>query len=561
MIVVIGSNSVSKKVALKELEGGGSEFEVSAAQDAVVRVFERMLEVVAENNGGETTGEEAKGGVVLCRVLAESSQVGAVIGKGGKVIEKIREETGCKIRVLKGEKLPSCALPNEELIEIEGDSLAVKKALITVSCRLQDFPPAGRPQMGWTLPHEAIPQETFHNVRGAFTRQNSVLPPMPAASVTYASGGYPFSIEAERVPTLASRTEQEVVVYRLLCSNDRVGGVIGKGGTIVKALQNETGASISFGGSMAECDERLITISAIENPESRYSPAQNAVILVFNRSVEAGFEKGLDSGSSNGSSVSARVVVSSDQVGCLMGKGGAIIEEMRQATGASISIMKHGQVPKCASEGDEVVQIAGQFVCVQDALYNVTSRLRDNLFPVRIANGAGIRSSSAMATEMSHYGIARDPSSIGSYKSIGVSNNLNRHSSVTPSTDHFGFYHNYEHHPLSQETIGGVNPGSTLDVARGLTSVKGALELGSGIRSAFVTNTTVEIVVPKNVIGSVYGENGNNLARLRQISGAKVVVHEPHPGTTDRVVVISGTPDETQAAQSLLQAFILTGQS
>lgn len=58
-----------------------------------------------------------------------------------------------------------------------------------------------------------------------------------------------------------------------------------------------------------------------------------------------------------------------------------------------------------------------------------------------------------MATEMSHYGIARDPSSIGSYKSIGVSNNLNRHSSVTPSTDHFGFYHNYEHHPLSQVKV------------------------------------------------------------------------------------------------------------
>lgn len=94
-------------------------------------------------------------------------------------------------------------------------------------------------------------------------RLNPVLPPMPVGSVTYGSGGYPFSTEAGRVPTLASRTEQEVV-YRLLCSNDRVGGVIGKGGTIVKALQNETGASISFGGSVAECDERIITISALE---------------------------------------------------------------------------------------------------------------------------------------------------------------------------------------------------------------------------------------------------------------------------------------------------------
>lgn len=48
---------------------------------------------------------------------------------------------------------------------------------------------------------------------------------------------------------------------------------------------------------------------------------------------------------------------------------------------------------------------------------------------------------------------------------------------------------------------------------------------------------------------------------MKQISGAKVVVHEPRPGTGDRMVVISGTPDETQAAQSLLHAFILTGSS
>lgn len=41
--------------------------------------------------------------------------------------------------------------------------------------------------------------------------------------------------------------------------------------------------------------------------------------------------------------------------------------------------------------------------------------------------------------------------------------------------------------------------------------------IGSGNKSAIVTNTTVEIIVPENVIGSVYGENGSNLARLRQV--------------------------------------------
>lgn len=42
----------------------------------------------------------------------------------------------------------------------------------------------------------------------------------------------------------------------------------------------------------------------------------------------------------------------------------------------------------------------------------------------------------------------------------------------------------------------------------------------SGSKSAIVTNTTVEIIVPENVIRSVYGENGSNLARLRQVTHA-----------------------------------------
>lgn len=37
-------------------------------------------------------------------------------------------------------------------------------------------------------------------------------------------------------------------------------------------------------------------------------------------------------------------------------------------------------------------------------------------------------------------------------------------------------------------------------------------------KSAIVTNTTVEISVPEEVIHCVYGENGRNLARLRQVS-------------------------------------------
>ena len=105
------------------------------------------------------------------------------------------------------------------------------------------------------------------------------------------------------------------------------------------------------------CFYQLIDCSFIQNPESRYSPAQKAAVLVYSRSIESGFEKGLDSGLSNRSLVTARLVVPSSQVGCLLGKGGAIISEMRKATGASIRIVGTDQVPKCASDNDQVVQV------------------------------------------------------------------------------------------------------------------------------------------------------------------------------------------------------------
>ncbi|TXG54042.1 hypothetical protein EZV62_019298 [Acer yangbiense] len=589
-------------------------FEVSKAQEGLIRVFDRILEVAAAESG------VVEMGVVSCRLLAETNQVGSVIGKGGKVVEKIRKESGCKIRVLT-ENLSACAGPNDEIVEIEGDVLAVKKALIAVSRRLQDCPPVDKTRIIGSRHHEAIPQEAILRSHESFpqeiirrpleamphdtthkpleavsqetlwrpieaylpettrrpfeavpletlrrpfgavsqetlpdlrvdllSQRNQVLSTAPSSAISYASGFHPLSLESDRAHPPETKSQQQEVSFRILCSNDRVGSVIGKGGTIIKALQSETGASIAVGATVAESDERLITVTASENPESRYSPAQKAVVLVFTRLIEAAVEKGRDPSSNKGSLVTARLVVASNQVGCLLGKGGTIISEMRKATGTSIRILGDDQVPKCAPENDKVVQISGEFSKVKDAVYNVSGRLRDNLSPSTQSN-AGTRSSSSVLTETSPYGRLRDPVPVGIYSSVGVSHSLSRH---TPM-DHLGLSHSLD--------LSGVNSRGITDVGRGFPYHKGGLELGSGSKSAIVTNSTVEIIVPDNVIGSVYGENGSNLTRLRQISGAKVIVHEPRLGSSDRIIVISGTPDETQAAQSLLQAFILSGPS
>lgn len=55
--------------------------------------------------------------------------------------------------------------------------------------------------------------------------------------------------------------------------------------------------------------------------------------------------------------VSARLLVPAQQIGCLLGKGGSIIAEMRRITGANIKIFVKEQVPKCAQPNDELVQV------------------------------------------------------------------------------------------------------------------------------------------------------------------------------------------------------------
>ena len=92
--------------------------------------------------------------------------------------------------------------------------------------------------------------------------------------------------------------------------------------------------------------------------ESRNPASQNVAILIFNRPVESGFQKGMDMASSSGAQVSARLVISQNQMGYLLGKGGSIVVDMRKMTGVVIKIVGDHQVPKCAPETDQVVLVS-----------------------------------------------------------------------------------------------------------------------------------------------------------------------------------------------------------
>ncbi|XP_059640671.1 KH domain-containing protein HEN4 [Cornus florida] len=560
------------------------EDEGSPAQLALVRVFEKMLKVDEERGGvsaeserGEEKKEEGDNAgaqeAVSFRLLAPSNQVGCVLGRGGKIVEKIRHDTGAQVRVLPKEHLPVCASPGDELIQITGNYSAVRKALLSVSGCLQDNPRAeGMALQGTGLPAQGdlFPQQGFAS--GFHT-------------VDHHSRGYSSVTGTENIGASYRMGHEEEVVFKLLCQIDKVGSLIGKGGSIIRALMIETGASIKIADAPPDSDEKVVVISARENADQRHSVAQEAVIRVHCRIAEIGFEPG--------AAVVARLLVHSQQIGCLLGRGGIIIAELRRVTGASIRIFPKEQVPKCGSQNDEVVQVIGSLQSVQDALFQITGRLRETVFPVN-PHLSSVEGSQYMSPypEMPPplYRPRHDNASPPRHypSSVGLPRSIDRVAMPAPSFDpQPGFSYGTErvgptypdrvpypygserpgHGPLfdrqssprrwNSQAVGSGSHRGNADVGGGLASTSGPIGRN---QASIAASTSVEVVIPRSLLSHVYGENNGNLGQIRQISGAKVVVQDPRAGATEGLVVLSGTPDQTRAAQSLIQAFILAEQ-
>ncbi|CAI0405987.1 unnamed protein product [Linum tenue] len=131
---------------------------------------------------------------------------------------------------------------------------------------------------------------------------------------------------------------------------------------IAKQLRAESRSSIRISESIPGFDERIVTIyssSEATNPfgedEELVCPAQHALFLVHDRVVaeELGGDGGLQQ-----KQVTLRMLVPSDQIGCVIGKGGQVIQSIRSETGAQIRILKDEHLPPFALTNDELLQVS-----------------------------------------------------------------------------------------------------------------------------------------------------------------------------------------------------------
>ncbi|KAI4339588.1 hypothetical protein MLD38_024512 [Melastoma candidum] len=338
----------------------GSDDLVCPAQDALFKIHER---VVAD----ESHEDDSEAQLVTARLLVPSDQIGCIIGKGGQIVQNIRSETGANIRILKDNHLPAWAIESDELVQISGEAAVVKKALSEVASRLHDNP---------SRTQHILATAGSNMYSGSLVAPNAATPVLGLGPILDRYGGYRDEREWSHSLYPAPRNEMPSREFsiRLLCPIDNIGSVIGKGGAIINQIRHESGAVIKVDSSASEGTDCLIMISSKEAFDAAYSPTIEAAVRLQPRCSEK-LER--DSGLI---SFTLRLLVRSSQTGCLIGKGGCIISEMRRVTKATIRILSKDDLPKIAAADDEMVQISGDLDSAKDALIQVTTRLRANMF-------------------------------------------------------------------------------------------------------------------------------------------------------------------------------------
>uniref|UniRef100_A0A8C4HWZ4 Insulin-like growth factor 2 mRNA binding protein 2a n=1 Tax=Dicentrarchus labrax TaxID=13489 RepID=A0A8C4HWZ4_DICLA len=296
----------------------------------------RMILDIMQKEANETKTTED----IPLKILAHNSLVGRLIGKEGRNLKKIEEETGTKITI---SSLQDLTIYNpERTITVKGSLEACCKAEAEIMKKLREAYEndiAAINQQANLIPGLNL------NALGIFSSGLPVLPPAAGPR-----GAVPPVAPAGYNPFLQQAQEQEVVY--LFIPTQAVGALIGKKGQHIKQLAHFAGASIKIApAENPDVTERMVIITG--TPEAQFK-AQGRI---FGKLKEENFFTAKEE-----VKLETHIKVPSTAAGRVIGKGGKTVNELQNLTSAEV-IVPRDQTP---DENDEVfVKISGHFFASQ----------------------------------------------------------------------------------------------------------------------------------------------------------------------------------------------------
>uniref|UniRef100_A0A673KCD6 Poly(rC)-binding protein 2 n=1 Tax=Sinocyclocheilus rhinocerous TaxID=307959 RepID=A0A673KCD6_9TELE len=280
------------------------------------------------------------------RLLMHGKEVGSIIGKKGESVKKMREESGARINISEG----NCP---ERIITLAGPTTAIFKAFSMIIEKLEE------------------------DISSSMSNSTA--------------------------------TSKPPVTLRIVVPASQCGSLIGKGGCKIKEIRESTGAQVQVAGDMLpNSTERAITIAGtplsiiecvkqicvvmLESPPKgvtipyRPKPSGSPVIFAGGQLTKlhqlamqqspfplapssqgfTGKSPGMDATAQTGSH---ELTIPNDLIGCIIGRQGAKINEIRQMSGAQIKIANPVE-----GSTDRQVTITGSPASISLAEYLINAR-------------------------------------------------------------------------------------------------------------------------------------------------------------------------------------------
>lgn len=357
------------------------------------------------------------------------------------------------------------------------------------------------------------------------------------------------------------------ITIRLLIPSKAAGSIIGKGGHNITKLRTEYKASVT----VPDCPgpERILTISA--DLETVLQVVNEIIPNVDDASGRSGSRGGGGGGSSE--DVDLRLLVHQSQAGCIIGKSGFKIKELREKTGARIKIFSNC----CPQSTERVCQISGRANTCTDSIREIMELIKTS--PIKGMNNPydPHNYDDFHAQEYGGFGDqdgkgGRGGPGGGMY-GMGGPPHMGRGGRFGPGVGNMG--------PGPRGPRGGMGgPGGMGPVrgggfggGRGFGGNRG--NASNGMMGGSPMNMggggggqgpmlggakgSTQVTIPKDLAGAIIGKGGARIRKIRSDSGAGITIDEPLPGSNDRIITITGSPNQIQMAQYLLQQSCQSG--
>ncbi|XP_017551931.1 heterogeneous nuclear ribonucleoprotein K isoform X1 [Pygocentrus nattereri] len=388
-----------------------------------------------------------------------------------------------------------------------------------------------------------------------------------------------------------SRKSDDMVELRVLLQSKNAGAVIGKGGKNIKALRTDYNATVSVPDSSGP--ERILSISA------DIPTVADILLKIIPTLEEYQHHKGLDF------DCELRLLIHQSLAGSIIGVKGAKIKELRDSTQTTIKLFQEC----CPQSTDRVVLIGGKaervVECIKTMLeliveapikgraqqydpnfydetydyggyttmYEERGRRPMGGFPSRDRGGGGgfdrmpprgARGGHHMPPSRRDYDDMSPrrgpPPPRGGGRGGG---RPPRNMPMGPPHHRRGEDQYYSSHRSHSDDRHGDRRGRPRDRYSGSMNDGGYDNHSSwdnyqsGGRGSYGDMggpvVTTQVTIPKDLAGSIIGKGGQRIKQIRHESGASIKIDEPLQGSEDRIITITGTQDQIQNAQYLLQ--------